>query len=267
MPLIFPFVSWNKDSNTFLFAIRPLLLLLQGTFNFFSISFLSFSFFSKGLYLKDKTKEHQQKVQTEIVKLVFLLWIAGGKKENKLLKNIWYKSVSALCISIKTKWIIVVIISATSFTVCVYGRNLWICALYISYNTSVQELRPCHINWEWNGGQCFLKNKKKIFLVHSDKWFLWYFSFWLCCFNIFKIKIFTTTSTVSRDLYSNVTRSDGPYKAKPPKPRKTPSSPFGPNPVVPGGTKSRSYILLSIQYIFFLYVDIIFNINFIIWPK
>ena len=91
----------------------------RGHSTFFSISFLSSSFFSKGLYLKDKTKEHQQKVQTEIVKLVFLLWIAGGKKENKLLKNIWYKSVSALCISIKTKWIIVVIISATSFTVYV----------------------------------------------------------------------------------------------------------------------------------------------------
>lgn len=45
----------------------------------------------------------------------------------------------------------------------------------------------------------------------------------------------TTTTTVSRDLYANVTRSDGPYKATPPKPRKTPSSPFGPNPVVPGG--------------------------------
>lgn len=50
------------------------------------------------------------------------------------------------------------------------------------------------------------------------------------------------TAKVSRDLYSNVTRSDGPYKAKPPKPRKTASSPFGPNPVVPGGTREAAFV-------------------------
>lgn len=53
--------------------------------------------------------------------------------------------------------------------------------------------------------------------------------------------------SVSRDLYSNVTRSGSPYKATPPKSRKTtPTSPFGPNPVVPGGTIWLSFVLIRL---------------------
>lgn len=44
---------------------------------------------------------------------------------------------------------------------------------------------------------------------------------------------------VSRDLYSNATQSDGPYKTSEPK-RK--STPFGPTPVVPGGTREAAFV-------------------------
>lgn len=60
------------------------------------------------------------------------------------------------------------------------------------------------------------------------------------------IILYNCIDKVGRDSFANSTQSDGPYKATPPKPGRKSSSPFGPNPIVPGGKTTTQHNTLKI---------------------